>query len=128
AVGFWVEESFYRFMRDHQQELPGIGSASFEDWGQRHIRKFNEMAALAVYPETPHGVLDRWRLQKVVIVPDGTLPIVPVDPKDGNGSSHPNDGDRTIDLSWGFRASDASFSSLTTIAQNQFYLNGTLIH
>src|SRR5205823_1055628 len=55
AVGFWVEQSFYQFMRDNQPKLPGLGSASFEDWAQRHMTWYNDLAAIAIYPETPHG-------------------------------------------------------------------------
>ncbi|MBV8517100.1 MAG: hypothetical protein JO197_06805 [Acidobacteria bacterium] len=130
AVGFWVEESFYRFMRENQQKLAGLGSASFEDWAQRHITWYNDIAQIAIYPETPQGVHDRWRLQKVVVVPDGALPLVPVNPVDGNASSHPNDADRTVDLSWGFTADAVpGLTDLTSInTLNSFYLNKTTVH
>jgi hypothetical protein len=130
AVGFWVEQSFYNFMREHQQELSGVGSASFEDWAQRHITRYNEMAGIAIYPETPNGVLDRWRLQKIVVVPDGALPLVPFTAPDGNGSTHPDDSDRTIDMSWGFQAFGVpAFTDLHTVSSfNPFYLDGSRIH
>jgi hypothetical protein len=108
AVGFWVEQSFYDYFRAHQHRL-GIGSTSFEEWAQRTITYFNDMAALAVFPEAPHGALDRWRLQKIVIVPDDSLPLngLPDDATPGaTGATHPDQHDRTVDLMWGFPAWD----------------------
>ena len=101
SVGFWVEQSFYDYFRAHQSEL-GIGSTGFEDWSQRTIALFNDMAAMA-------GVVDRWRLQKIVIVPDGALPLngLPPDASLGaNGATHPDRHDRTVDLMWGFRTAN----------------------
>ena len=105
GVGFWVEQSFYDYFRANQSKL-GIGSTGFEDWAQRTIALFNDMAAMAIHPETPQGVLDRLRLQKIVIVPDGALPLngLPPDASLGaNGATHPDQYDRTVDLMWGFR-------------------------
>ncbi|HEX7808298.1 MAG TPA: hypothetical protein VF608_06235, partial [Thermoanaerobaculia bacterium] len=72
AIGFWVEQSFYDHFRKWQSRL-GVGSTSFEDWAQRNVDFYNDMAALAIYPETPNGVLDRFRLQKIVVVADSAL-------------------------------------------------------
>jgi hypothetical protein len=105
SVGFWVEQSFYDEFRANQDKL-GIGSTGFEDWAQRTIELFNSMAALAIYPETPNGVIDRFRLQKIVIVPDDSLPLsgLPAEASLGaSGSSHPDHEDRSVDLMWGFR-------------------------
>ena len=105
SLGLWVEQSFYDYFRENQPNL-GIGSTGFEDWAQRTVGLFNDMAALAVYPETPQGVLDRMRVQKIVIVPDGALPLsgLPADASLGaNGATHPDQHDRTVDLMWGFR-------------------------
>jgi hypothetical protein len=134
AVGFWVEESFYRLMRENQHRLAGVGSASFEDWAQRHMTRFNAMAETAIYPETPRGVLDRWRIQKIVVVPDGGLPVSPIetgDQYDATGATHPHDADRSVDMSWGFPASHVDFydGNLTFVSdENLFYLAGFLIH
>jgi hypothetical protein len=133
SVGFWVEQSVYDFFRAHQHEL-GIGSTSWENWAQRQIGFFNDMAALAVYPETPDGVLDRLRIQKIVIVPDDTLPMAPIPnylAHDGepNGSTHPNMTDRTVDLMWGFRAAALEqFYDPRPIPANQYYLAPVLLH
>lgn len=132
AVGFWVERSLYDHFRQYQSRL-GVGSTSFEDWAQRQIAYFNDMAALAVYPETPNGVLDRWRLQKLVIVDDGALPLhgLPDDASPGaNGGSHPDKDDQTVDLMWGFRtATLGAYQDVTTLGpSNPFYVNGALFH
>jgi hypothetical protein len=101
SVGFWVEQSFHDQFRARQHEL-GIGSTGFEDWAQRTISLFNDMAAMA-------GVIDRLRLQKIVVVPDRALPLngLPADASLGaNGATHPDQNDRTVDLMWGFRATE----------------------
>lgn len=132
AVGFWVEQSFYDYFRANQSIL-GIGSVSFEEWAQRTIELWNDMAALAVYPETPNGVLDRMRLQKIVIVPDDALPLngLPVDASLGaGGSSHPDQNDRTVDLMWGFRTDvlTSYLKSAKLDPQNWFYTGVGALH
>jgi hypothetical protein len=135
SVGFYVEKAYYDLFRKSQHLLAGAHSNSFEDWAQRQIRRFNEMARSAVYAETPEGVLDRWRIDEIVVVPDGALPLVPL-PNEGqfqgqpNGNTEPNSDDRSVDLVWGFRAFEVPyFTDLTTADEsNPFYLNGTLIH
>jgi hypothetical protein len=134
SIGFYVEQGMYDFMHLHQPSL-GVGANSFEDWVERHVDRMNEMAALAVYPETPNGVLDRFRIDEIVVVPDGALPLVPL-PNEGqmdgqpNASTTPNEGDRSVDLQWGFPATEAAyFDDFTTVGdQNGFYLTGSLIH
>ena len=134
SIGFYVEQGMYDFMRRYQPLL-GIGSDSFEDWVERHVDRFNEIAALAVYPETPRGVLDRFRIDEIVVVPDGALPLVPL-PNQGqmdgqpNGSTHPNKDDRSVDLQWGFPAAGTAYLTDFTTANdsNPFYLSGSLLH
>jgi hypothetical protein len=112
AVGLWVEESFWLGLRDVVTRA-GFGAASFDDWVQQRIRQFNEMAALAVYPETPKGVLDRWRIDAIHVVPDGALPVSPVGPEvrvddvpeEYYSWAFPDSKDRSIDMEWGFPAS-----------------------
>lgn len=133
SVGFWVERGFYDYFRANQAAL-GIGSTSFEDWANRQIETWNDMSAMAVFPETPNGVRDRWRLQKIVIVPDDALPLVPpVVPQRGEGPpgavTQPDSGDRSVDLQWGFRTSSAaSYSSRTVSTANPFFVNGPVLH
>lgn len=92
GVGFWVEESVYDWFNVHQGEL-GLGSVSWDDWAQRQLRYWNEMFATAVHPLTPQGILERVRLDKVVIIPDGTWE---------DCANWPNPEDQTVDLVWGF--------------------------
>lgn len=109
AVGFWVEKKYWDGMRRIITQA-GIGFTTFDDWAQRRIRQFNEMAALARYPEAPGGVLDRWRIDDIHVVQDGALPVRPVgsevrnwgaDPK-SYAILYPDSKDRTIDMEWGF--------------------------
>jgi hypothetical protein len=112
TVGFYVEQSVYDYFRQHQRKLglgsnTEAGSNTWEDWAQRHIRRWNQMLASAIYPETPSGVLDRVRLDKITVVPDGALPLVPLTGMEQPGagpSTHPNLNDRTVDMQWGFPA------------------------
>jgi len=132
AVGFWVEQSFYDFFRANQAKL-GVGSTSFEDWAQRTVAFFNDMSALAVYPETPDGVLDRWRLQKIVVVPDGALPLngLPDDASPGaTGATHPDKDDQTVDLQWGYRTATLNTYRNTrdVTPLNNFYVGYASLH
>lgn len=96
SVGFWVEQSFYNLYRDHIHEAASTLS-SFEDWAQFHINRMNQLFASARYAETSDGVLDRVRLDKIVVVPDGTI-----------NSSRPAPDDHSVDLEWGFEASEVA--------------------
>ena len=134
AVGFWVEQSFYDYFTRYQRDL-GTGSTTFEDWADRIINLYNDEAALAIYPETPAGVQDRWRLQKVVIVPDDALPLTPI-PNAGmmdgepNATQMPDRSDRTVDLQWGFRTDTlyAYGDHRTVTPDNPFYLESSVVH
>ena len=134
SAGFWVEQSVYDYFREHQQDL-GIGSTCWENWAQRIIELYNDIAAMAVYDDTPNGVLDRWRLQKIVIVPDGALPLVPPPNfKEMNGEpneqTHPNMADRSVDLQFGFPASTLSayFNTRFLSPSNPFAISPGTIH
>jgi hypothetical protein len=94
ALGLWVEQSKYDWFNTHQVQL-GLSGVSWDDWAQRQILAWNQIFAQALHPLTPQGVLDRVRLDKVVVVPDGSL----------NGpfpSNYPAPDDKTVDLMWGF--------------------------
>jgi hypothetical protein len=134
SVGLWVEQSFYNYFNQHQRDL-GTGSTCFENWAQRAITLYNDEAGLAIYPETPDGVLDRWRLQKIVIVPDGALPLTAI-PNFGmmagepSGTQMPDRNDRTVDLEWGFRSALLQiYTDRRTVSHtNPFYLQSSLVH
>jgi hypothetical protein len=121
TVGFTVEQGMYDYFRMHQRDLDTslggleqgeeeyfrLGSNSFEDWAQRQIRIWNSMAEQAIYEETPEGVLDRFRIDKIAIVPNGTL----------TGFAVPNENDRSVDLQW---AIPADFDVGAGCVVNQF--------
>lgn len=119
SVGFYVEHPLAEAFREIQPTIEAVDATSFEDWAHRHIERYNQIAADAIYPETPEGVLDRWRLDRLEFVPEGTL----------QGSRRPVD-DRTVDLMWGFPASvEPIYRNLAGSGSGgpNFY-NGTLIH
>lgn len=126
-VGFWVEQSVHDYFLAHQAEL-GVGATSWEDWAQRQMAKWNELSANAVWPLSPQGVLDRVRIDKIVVVPDGALPL------GGSGlpSNNPDMSDKTVDLMWGFPATllGGSFYAdhVSLSEDNPFYLEKSLIH
>ncbi|MCX6150910.1 MAG: T9SS type A sorting domain-containing protein [Ignavibacteriales bacterium] len=128
TVGLYVEQGVYNYFKQYQKEL-GVHSNSWEDWAQRHIKRWNQMLANAKYPESPDGVLDRIRLDKITVVPDGALPLA-----GGLPTNNPNLNDRTVDLQWGFPATgippQSNFYSNHTNAgdNNPFYFEGSLFH
>jgi hypothetical protein len=126
AVGFWVERSLYDYFRQHQRELRGAGSNSWEDWAQRQIAYWQQLAERAVFPATPQGVLDRLRLDKVVVVPDGSLPL-----HGGWATNTPDASDKTVDLQWGFPAYllDSMYDDTSSpVRTNPFYTEDSLLH
>lgn len=96
TVGFYVEQSLWEFHHEHQYRLPTHDGNSFADWTQRLVRKWNEMFAAAVYPAYPQGVVERVRVDRIVVVPDFALPLA-----GGIPSNNPNLDDKTIDMQWG---------------------------
>jgi hypothetical protein len=94
ALGLWVEQSTYDWFNIHQVQL-GLSSVSWDDWAQRQVQIWNQIFARSIHPLTPEGILERVRLDKVVVVPDGSLP-------GPFPSNYPAPDDKTIDLMWGF--------------------------
>ena len=70
TVGFWVEQSVYN---DFNSKQNGRGTYSWEDWAQYQISTYNDLLKQSQLPLAPEGVHARLRLDKIVIVPDGTL-------------------------------------------------------
>ncbi|MFA6570442.1 MAG: T9SS type A sorting domain-containing protein, partial [Bacteroidota bacterium] len=126
SLGFWVEESVYNYFLEHQHDLL-CGANSWENWAQRQVARWNQMFENAVFPETPKGVLDRIRIDKIVLVPDSTLPLGA-----GLPTNSPDSRDRYVDLQWGFPASllNGSMYANTTVKTdvNAFYYEGSLLH
>jgi hypothetical protein len=134
-VGFYVERGFYDYFRAHQHQLR-IGNSSFEDWAHAQIDFYNTILEKAVYPETPDGVLDRVRLDRITIVPDRALPLDPLALSIGGSftpsQARPNVGDRTVDLQWGFPLQVVELGVYNNVisldTDNQSYYSGFLQH
>jgi hypothetical protein len=98
AVGFWVEDSVVRHFHRHQRDL-NVGGNSWEDWAQRQVASWNEQLAArhAGGPRAP----ETWRLDRIIVVADGMLPMA-------GGSAHddPDRRDLTVNLTCGFPAAD----------------------
>ncbi|MDD1653016.1 MAG: hypothetical protein LUQ64_00570 [Methanomicrobiales archaeon] len=129
-VGFWVEQSVYRYFNDHQLAFTqqyGIADEanSWEDWAQRQIDLANRLMGEAVSPSSPNGILDRWRLDQVIVVADGTLPLA-----GGLATNQPDTRDRTVDLMWGFPQGILSTGSYRTTDNNAnpFHQEVSLLH
>jgi hypothetical protein len=97
TVGFWIEDRLWQYWHDLQHRQ-NPRNETFEDWSQHMIDLWNGMMEKAVYPGlTPNGNSDRWRLDRVIIVPSGALPL-----NGGLPSNNPDSRDRTVDIAWGF--------------------------
>ncbi|HOM72004.1 MAG TPA: hypothetical protein PLP86_07135 [Armatimonadota bacterium] len=107
TVGFWVEQSLWEFFHEHQHRLPTNDSNSFAGWSQRMMRQWNKMFEEAVYEEFPNGIVERVRLDKLVIVPDFALPLA-----GGLPSNNPDLRDKTIDMQWGHESGDISVGTI----------------
>jgi len=126
GAGFYVEQSVYDYFHQYQKEL-GIHSNCWEDWANRHVKRWNLMLDTAVYPESPQGVLDRVRIDEIVVVPDSALPLA-----GGLATNTPNINDRTVDLQWGFPINlleGTFYANHHSISDgNPFYFEGSLFH
>ena len=125
-AGFWVEQGAYDYFHTHQHRL-GVGSNSWDDWIQRQMAKQNELYVGAIWPSSPQGVLDRVRIDKIVVVDDGALPL-----SGGIATNNPDRSDKTVDLMWGFTAQQVAgtfYSNHTSASlNNPFYVEKSLIH
>ncbi len=125
-AGFWVEQSVYDYFHQYQKDL-GVGSNSWDDWARRQMGFWNQFSQNAIYPTTPNGVLDRVRIDKIVVVPDGALPLA-----GGLPTNNPDLRDKTVDLMWGFPATllnGSMYGNHTSASMgNPFYYEGSLLH
>jgi hypothetical protein len=122
AVGLWVEQGLYNDFHARQRNLE-IGSNSWEDWAQRQMAFWNFDCINAVWPDSPNGVTDRVRIDRIVVVPDGALPL-----KGGLPSNNPTQ-DKTMDLMWGFNSAlRPMYSSYKIEDSNAFYREMSLVH
>lgn len=98
-IGIWVDEDFYA---KFSQGINGVGSRSFEDWIQWQFRIWNDVFFRhSRFSIAPDGCRERVRIQKITIVPVGTL----------KGGAHIPDDTPTLtfDGEWGF---DSTFGEV----------------
>lgn len=127
SLGFWVEQSAYAYFRDYQQRYCAVqgcaGADSFEDWLQRQVLAWNGMFRQAKYANVaPHGVVTRVRVDEIVVVPDGALPL-----HGGIASDSPDRLDHTVDLEWGLPARDVA-AAYTRTGPGPFRIDWALLH
>ncbi len=128
SVGFWVEQGVYDYFLAHQRELTGAASTCWENFAQRQMARMNTIFQNALNGgETPNGVLDRVRIDKIVIVPNNALPLA-----GGAATNNPDLSDHTVDLMWGFESdilNGTFYADTTTVSDaNPFYFEGSLLH
>ena len=126
AVGFWVEDGLHRYFQQHQREL-NAGGNSWEDWAQRQVSGWNRWIDRTTWLwTTPDLTPDRWRLDRIIQVGDGMLPMA-----GGNAWEQPDRRDQTVGLTCGFPTSDLRGSRYRTTAKaefgNPFYYDPALI-
>ncbi|MBN2448568.1 MAG: discoidin domain-containing protein, partial [Phycisphaerae bacterium] len=95
GMGYYVEQSMYDMFNTTKNQ---VGTYSFEDWIQWHVRVWNEsymeMSRFAGFAED--GGRERVRIQKIEVVPDGMLCV--------GGNHNVNcTSDYLLDGEWGFR-------------------------
>jgi hypothetical protein len=126
SLGFWVEQGAYDFFRDHQWAYCrniGCGDPdSLEDWLQRQVRAWNEVLSTPTNPDVaPAGIADRVRLDRVIVVPDGALPL-----HGALATNSPDTSDHSVDLEWGMPARAVAGYRLDR--DGPFNLEWSLIH
>ena len=94
TISIWAEQGIYNIFNN---TLNLAGSYSFEDWIQAQFAKMNERFSQAQYPVSPNGILNRIRIDKVIIVED-------LDGSDSPMNSDPNL--YLIDGRWQFKDND----------------------
>ncbi|MDO8658771.1 MAG: Ig-like domain-containing protein [Candidatus Levybacteria bacterium] len=94
TISIWVEKGQYDIFNN---TLNLVGTYSFEDWIQAQFAKMNERFSQAQYPVSPNGILDRVRIDKIVVA----------DELDGSQSPMNSDPDLyLIDGRWHFTDGD----------------------
>ena len=115
TVGLWVEQGLWEYFHDYQYKLPLPDRAnSYAGWAQRLMREWNGMFDRAVCPGiTPHGITERVRLDRLLIVPEFSLPLA-----GGLPSNNPDVRDETVDIMWGF---EAEGRPVTVLADDEYW-------
>lgn len=84
SIGFYVEQSVFKHYLSNPDFL-ATNVGTWYDWAQFQLNQFNELFGNS-------GVNERWRLDNVTVVDDGTL----------TNMFSPNIQDKTIDIQFGF--------------------------
>jgi hypothetical protein len=103
TISIWVEQGLYDVF---DRELNVVGTRSFEDWIQAHFAWMNQRFDLSRYAVAPQGILDRVRIDKMVVAPelDADFPFPPP-----VCAAYPADPDGfLIDGGWQFKDNDSS--------------------
>jgi hypothetical protein len=94
---FHVVQSVYDWMQTNARSYdPNL--ASFEDWAQKQLGYLNQWFPQAIWPNSPNGILERIRLDEVVIEPED---YVDPDPYACHAPADPN-----WDCRWGFTTAE----------------------
>jgi hypothetical protein len=67
TIAIWVEQGLYDVFNREQNVA---GTRSFEDWLQAQFAWMNERFDLSRYPVAPQGILDRVRIDRMVVASD----------------------------------------------------------
>ena len=76
TLSIWAEQGIYDIFNRTKNR---VGSYSFEDWIQNHFAVMNQRFAQAKYDVSPDGILDRVRIDKIVVAEDLDGPGNPLD-------------------------------------------------
>lgn len=91
TLSIWAEQGIYDIFNRTKNR---VGSYSFEDWIQDHFTVMNQRFSQAKYDVSPDGILDRVRIDKIVVAED----------LDGPGNPMDQDPDQfLIDGRWQFK-------------------------
>jgi len=75
SISIWVEQGLYDIFNNN---LNLAGSYSFEDWIEAQFAKMNERFFQAQYPVAPKGILDRVRIDKIIVANELDGPNSPI--------------------------------------------------
>jgi hypothetical protein len=89
TLTIWVETGLYNIFNSTTNL---VGTQSFEDWIQAQFDMTNKRFAQAIYPTSPQGIVDRVRIDKIIVA----------DQVDGMGSPVPADKPSYTDGHWQF--------------------------
>ena len=68
SFALFVEESTRAWF---QTVRGGLGSYDWADWAQFQVRQMNKEFRDTIYPSAPEGIIERVRLDRVYVIPDG---------------------------------------------------------